>query len=309
MNKLYIFIVLFFGVQIVYGQQEATYAQYMFNGLAINPAYAGSHGALETSFLGRFQNVGLPGAPTTQTFSAHAPLNNKRVGMGVLFIHDKISVINQTGVHVSYAYRLPLNSNKATLSFGIQAGASMYRAAYSQLDLYNSSQTGSPDPLLSGDLRSSRPNIGAGIYYSTKLSYIGISVPSLVNNVFDRGSGVTTITQSLPIILNAGHVFTLNPLMKFKPNFLIKAINNKPVEIDINGTFLFDEAIWFGLSYKLSKQLVGLTQFKINDQLQLGYSYTATGGPLKRVELGSHEIMVSYLFVYNKKNIVSPRYF
>jgi hypothetical protein len=63
------------------------------------------------------------------------------------------------------------------------------------------------------------------------------------------------------------------------------------------------------LSYKLSKQLVGLTQFKINDQLQLGYSYTATGGPLKRVELGSHEIMVSYLFVYNKKNIVSPRYF
>ena len=111
------------------------------------------------------------------------------------------------------------------------------------------------------------------------------------------------------MILNAGHVFTLNPLLKVKPNFLIKAINNKPVEIDLNATFLFDDAIWFGFSYKLARQLVGITQFKINEQLQFGYSYTATGGPLKRVELGSHEIMVSYLFLYSKKNIVSPRYF
>lgn len=309
MKKLYILILFVTGTHVVFGQQEATYAQYMFNGLAINPAYAGSHGALETSFLGRFQNVGLAGAPYTQTFSAHAPLSNKRVGMGLLFIHDKISIINQTGVHISYAYRLPINSRKATLSFGIQAGASMYRAAYSQLDLYNNSQNGNPDALLSSDLRSSRPNIGAGIYYASKLSYVGISVPSMINNVFDRGTGMTTITQSIPVILNAGHVFTLNPLLKVKPNFLIKAINNKPVEIDLNATFLFDDAIWFGFSYKLARQLVGITQFKINEQLQFGYSYTATGGPLKRVELGSHEIMVSYLFLYSKKNVVSPRYF
>jgi energy-converting hydrogenase Eha subunit B len=49
-------------------QQAATYSQYMFNTLAINPAYAGSQEALSVTALGRFQNVGLSGAPNTQTF-------------------------------------------------------------------------------------------------------------------------------------------------------------------------------------------------------------------------------------------------
>jgi type IX secretion system PorP/SprF family membrane protein len=297
------------GLVTGYSQQTATFAQYMFNGLAINPAYAGSHSAMEATFLGRFQNVGLPGAPTTQTFSIHSPLKNKRVGVGMLFIHDKISVVSQTGVHFSYAYRIPLKSNQASLSFGVQGGASIYNAQYSQLDLFNNPQNGGSDPLLSNDLRSSRPNIGAGIYYASKLTYVGISMPSMMNNVFDRGTGITTVNQAIPVILNAGHVFTLNKLLKVKPNFLFKMINDKPVEIDLNTTFLFDEVIWFGVSYKSAKQVIGITQFKINDQLQCGYSYTITGGPLKTAELGSHEFMVSYLFQYNKKGIVSPRYF
>src|SRR5688572_22676926 len=78
-------------------QQVATYSQYMFNGLAINPAYAGSHNALSATALARFQNVGLRGAPNTQTFSIHSPLVNKRVALGLMVIHDQLSVINQTG--------------------------------------------------------------------------------------------------------------------------------------------------------------------------------------------------------------------
>src|ERR1043166_4448271 len=111
-------------------QQVASYTQYMFNGLAINPAYAGSHEALSTSFLSRFQNVGLRGSPNTQTLSIHSPLLNKRVALGMLVIHDQISVIDQTGVHFSYAYRLPVFSGKGTLSMGIQAGIGFYRADY-----------------------------------------------------------------------------------------------------------------------------------------------------------------------------------
>ena len=42
----------------------------MFNGLAINPAYAGSHGALSANFLYRFQNVGLPGAEYADIFNS-----------------------------------------------------------------------------------------------------------------------------------------------------------------------------------------------------------------------------------------------
>src|SRR5690242_534037 len=102
----YIFISLLLSVTaVVNAQQVATYSQYMFNGLAINPAYAGSHDAMSATALARFQNVGLKGAPNTQTFSIHSPMINKKVSLGLLVIHDQLSVINQTGVHFSYAYR------------------------------------------------------------------------------------------------------------------------------------------------------------------------------------------------------------
>src|SRR5690349_24824138 len=109
MRSISAFLVAFFSCYLSHGQQVATYSQYMFNGLAINPAYAGSHDALSATALARFQNVGLKGAPKTQTFSLHSPLLNKRVALGLLAIHDEIGVISQTGLQASYAYRIPVS--------------------------------------------------------------------------------------------------------------------------------------------------------------------------------------------------------
>jgi type IX secretion system PorP/SprF family membrane protein len=288
-------------------QQVATYSQYMFNGLAINPAYAGSHEAMSATVLGRFQNVGLSGAPNTQTFSIHSPLVSKRAAVGMLVIHDQLSVINQTGVHFSFAYRIPVNSNPrnpATLSFGMQGGLSMYNAKYTQLDIYDR-----PDPAFDQDIREARPNIGAGVFLSNNNAYVGLSMPSMLNNVFERGEDYETVYQNKPVILTGGYVFLINRMLKFKPNFLFKAIDNRPVELDINANFLFDEVLWAGLSYKSSRQIVLMTQLQITEQLQFGYSYTVSAGPIRTVELGSHEIMLNYKFWFNKKGVVSPRYF
>ena len=40
-----------------YAQQEVMVSQYMFNGLFLNPAYAGSHGYVSSSLLHRAQWV------------------------------------------------------------------------------------------------------------------------------------------------------------------------------------------------------------------------------------------------------------
>lgn len=294
-------------------QQVATYAQYMFNGLAINPAYAGSHDALSMTLLGRFQNVGLKGSPNTQTFSAHSPLLNERVALGFLVVHDELSVINQTGVNGMYAYRLPLNEGKSILSFGLQAGVSFYNAKYSQLDCWqcgtNPGYTGPDDPAFAQDVREARPNMGAGIFYASQRFYAGISMPHMVNNVFERGENFETVYQNKPLIITSGYVFTLNRMIKFKPNIMFMMIDNRPVEFDVNASLLFDEVLWFGASYKSSNQLAMFTQFKVNDQLQFGYSYTAALGPIKTVELGSHEVMLNYRFWFHKKGVIAPRYF
>ncbi len=316
MRRITCFAILF-SICCLYSQaqQVATYSQYMFNGLAINPAYAGSHGALSATALGRFQNVGLKGAPNTQSFSVHSPLVNKRISLGLMVIHDQLSVINQTGIHFSYAYRIPVRKsrdNTGTLSFGLQGGVSMYNAKYTELDLYSNSPSNpapGTDLAFTQDIRESRPNVGAGIFYSQKNAYLGVSMPSMINNVFDRGEGFQTVRQNIPVIVTGGFVYPLSSAVKFKPNFLFKAVDNRPVEFDLNTNFLFDEVLWAGLSYKSSKQGVLMTQLQLTDQLQFGYSYTITIGPIRTVELGSHEIMINYRFWYNEKGVVSPRYF
>lgn len=284
-------------------QQQATFAQYMFNGLAINPAYAGSHDALSASLLTRFQNVGLQGAPTTQTFAVHSPLVNQRMAVGFMVVHDKIGVIGQTGINGIYAYRIPMSHN-ATLSFGLQAGVGMYNAQYSRLDVVNTS-----DILFANDVRQTRPNFGAGIFYSRPNWYVGFSMPHMVNNVFARGANLNTIKQSTPMILTGGYVYTINQMLKIKPNFLFKMVDDRPVELDLNANVLFDEVVWFGLSYKFSNAITMLTELQVTDQLRFGYSYSVTTGPIKTAELGSHEILLNYRFKFNMKGIVTPRYF
>lgn len=297
-----LFVMWLLMAQISWAQQEATYAQYMFNGMAINPAYAGQHKALSVSVLSRFQIVGLPGAPTTQSLAVHSPLVNQRFAVGALFVHDKIGVISQTQFSGVYAYRVPL-SLRGTLSFGIQAGLSRYVAQYSALDIYQN------DPAFSQDIYETRPNIGTGIFLDHTDWYVGLSAPHMLNNVFTRDSDLMTIHQPFPVILTGGVVFPITRNIHFKPNTLIKMVDGRIVEVDINANFLFDEVVWAGVSYHTSQAMNFLVDLQLTDQLRLGYSYTTALGEIKTVQIGSHEIFLGYIFRFNSKGIVSPRYF
>ncbi|MGE0773054.1 MAG: type IX secretion system membrane protein PorP/SprF [Cyclobacteriaceae bacterium] len=300
--KKSVVIVLILIAGKVAAQQQATYAQYMFNAVAINPAYAGTHEALSVSALARFQNVGLSGAPNTQSLAIHSPLPNERVAVGLLVVHDKIGVIGQTGLNGMYVYRLPM-PNGAKLSMGIQAGFSSYRASYSQLELYQ------PDVLFNEDVTQTRPNIGAGLFYSTNLFYAGISMPHIVNNVFSRSTNFRTVYQSVPVILTGGYVITLHEMIKLKPNFLFKFADNRPVEFELNANMLFDEVLWAGLSYRFSNAITLLTELQATDQIRIGYSYTLNTGTVRTAEIGSHELLINYRFKFNMRGIVTPRYF
>lgn len=287
----------------IQAQQQATFAQYMFNGLAINPAYAGEHKALSVSVLSRFQNVGLPGAPNTQSVAIHSPLVDQRFSVGALVVHDRIGIIDQTGVNAIYAYRIPV-ADHVSLSMALQGGLSFYRANYAELDTYQ------PDPVFAQNVSQNRPNIGAGAFLSKRqLWYVGLSSPHLLNNVFTRDAALATVRQNVPIILSGGYVVTLTRKLKFKPNALFKMVDNRPVEVDVNANFLVDEVLWLGLSYRSSNAMNFMTEIQVTDQLRFGYSYSAAFGPIRQVEIGSHEFFVGYILSYKMKGIVSPRYF
>lgn len=300
----YIFIGLLALGLVPKAQQTASFAQYMFNPLAINPAYAGSHNLLSASAITRFQNVGLEGAPSTQTFSIHSPLWIQSLSAGALFIRDKIGVINQTGIHGVGVYRIFFDEEgEHSLSFGMQFGMISYRANYADLTSYQPN-----DPFFSTNISQSRPNVGAGAFYRNKNYFLGIAMPHMMNNVFDRGDNFSTAYQSKPFIVHGGYVHEINPFLRIKPNFLMKVTDGNVSDYDLNASIQFDDLLWIGASYRFPGINL-LTEIRLTDQLLLGYAYALEKGELREVGIGTHEILLNFRFKFTKYRLVSPRYF
>jgi len=277
-------------------QFEASYSQYMFNGLAINPAYAGSHQSLSMSVISRFQSPGVEGTPNTQTITAHSGIKGKKIGLGLMVITDKIGVTRQTGFYGSFAYKVKFK--KSTLSLGLQGGATSVRSDYSQLLI---KQPG--DPLVSGDIKEIQPNIGAGLYYYSDRFYAGLSMPQMIDEVNNN------ITQIRPIILTGGYVFRLSESLMLKPNILVRMVDQKIVEMNYNMNLLIHEILWVGVSYRPTSSVSGILELQLTNQLRLGYAYDATLGEFSRADSGSHEIMLNYRLRFTKKKVVNPKYF
>jgi type IX secretion system PorP/SprF family membrane protein len=283
-------------------QQQVMFTQYMFNGLAINPAYAGSHDSFSASALFREQWTGLDGAPETQTFSIHSPIKNQKMGLGALFLHDKIGVTEQTGAYLSYAYHIPF-TNGGKLAMGIQGGYTYFNARFSKVS--------STDPTFAnGDVVEWQPNVGGGAYYYTKRFYAGVSVPQLVQNTFDKNNEDSDSKLVRHYFLTAGYVFDINDDLKLKPNALVKYVKGAPVEVDANVNLLIKEVVWVGFSWRSFDSVDAIFQLQITNRLQLGYAYDfSTGGEIKRVNSGSHELMLNYRIPTIRDRVVTPRYF
>lgn len=299
----FLLVVLILVVKVSFGQQQATFSQYMFNGLAINPAYAGSNGVLTATALVRYQSLGLSGAPNTQSLAIHSPLLNKKIGIGLLLVRDNISVINQYSINAMYAYRLKIGE-KGNLAMGLQGGINSIRADYTKATIFNPN-----DPAFAEDVRSTRPNFGFGIYYQSDRLTAGVSMPQLANNVFTRGPDLTTVKQDNPIILTAGYVIGLSRAVKLKPSTLLKFVAGEAVEYDLNLQLSFDDILWIGGSVRFLNAVDILAAVQLTRQLSIGYSYSITTNALSRVDLGSHEVMLSYQFKYPKDALISPRFF
>jgi type IX secretion system PorP/SprF family membrane protein len=269
----------------------------MFNGLAINPAYAGTGEALSITALARWQWTGVEGAPTTQTISAHTPVQGKKIGLGLTVVRDEIAVTKQTSVLAAYAYRLPVGSGY--LSMGLQGGFSTLNVKYD--DVY----TLNPDPTFQQPSSQFVPNAGAGVFYYNSVFYAGVSCPMLIEN---EVSGV--LTQRRHYFLSTGMVFDLSKQVKVKPNILVKTVEGSPISADYNLNFLFHEVIWFGVSYRTSESINFLTELNINKKFRIGYSYDhVIESSLKTIATSSHELMLNYRINLAKKGIINTRYF
>jgi type IX secretion system PorP/SprF family membrane protein len=287
-----------------YAQQEIQISQYMFNGMFLNPAYAGTHDYWSGSLLYRNQWVSFPGAPKTGLLSVDGPIKGKNMGLGFMATTEKIGLTQVTDVSAAYSYRIKVGSKGGQLSFGLRAG--VRNQTFNISDLQNIPDAG--DPLYNANQSVWTPKFDFGVYYYTTRGYLGLSVPSVIT-IDSRKVDNTDAGLRRHFFLNGGYVFKVSNSVDFKPSFLVKYEPSAPVSADINAHFLFNERLWLGASYRHNAAVVGMVEFQISPKLRLGYAFDYTTSGIRTYQSGSHEIMLGYDFIQQLTKIKNPRYF
>lgn len=305
MKKIIIIAMLLLSVITTFAQQDAQYTQYMYNTVGINPAYAGSRGALSILALHRTQWVGLEGAPQTQTVSIHTPFNDSRVGFGLSFVNDKLGPVSEQYINVDFSYTIPV-SEEGKLSFGIKGVANFHK-----VDLINDTNGFSSIDNLQLNVNRFNPNFGAGVYYHTNKTYFGLSVPNILTDRHLKDSGVAYFTaeERMNFYGILGTVFEITEDIDLKPAGLVKYVAGAPLQADISLNARYKDRFTLGLAYRWSAALSGLAGFQINDRLAIGYAYDWDTTDLGRFNTGSHEIFLRYELINHREDLISPRFF
>ena len=320
MNKIRLLFLLQFlsAFTAVYGQAVSDsrkislgypiYSQYLQNGLIINPAYAGTRGALSSFLSYRIQWRGTEGAPSIQSVSLHAPMKNDKVALGITGQFMQFGLTKSTSIYADYSYNIKVKSGK--LYFGIKGGADVSNTDYSTILLTNSG-----DPVFTNNDRPYvLPNIGAGLYYLNNKIFAGIAVPAFLSyRKTGRGSVMAYNSfRENDFLFSAGGLFTLSQILKFKPSILIDYSmqdTKKLTQLDINGNLIIRDLIWIGGSWRISEQVVvGILQVQLNPQFMFGFSYDYPAGRMTSYSKGSSEFILRYEFRY-KVSASNPRYF
>lgn len=288
---------------VSFAQQDSQYTQYMYNTININPAYAGSRGAMSIFGLYRTQWVGLDGAPTTATASMNTPINNTNLGVGLSFVNDKIGPTVENTISADVSYTVPV-SEATKLSFGIKGTGNFFKFDNSELNAVDRTD---------GALQNTTdftPNIGAGVYLHSDKFYVGLSVPNFIQNKNEYDvNNIAIYKEKMNYYLIAGYVFDLSPNLKFKPAILTKAVEGAPLQIDGSASFMLFDKLVLGAAYRWDAAWSALAGFQVTDALYIGYGYDHETTNLKNYNNGSHEIFLRFELFNNYNKIISPRFF
>jgi len=304
MKRLLLLILFSAGTLMSFSQQDPQYSLYMFNPLGVNPGYAGSRELLSAVLIHRSQWIGLDGAPETQALAINTPLKNKKMGVGLQIVNDKIGPKSTQLLKGTYAYRLKLAGGK--LAFGLSGGVMNYNYDWNKIE-YKDQGDAIPTTASEGFII---PTFDFGVYYNTNTFYLGFSTEHINEAKYNLISIDTVNSNAKKYAtskLTIGKAFILTDNLILKTSFLFRA-SNTTGNVDFNSGLLFKNKFLFGFSLRRNT-LILLTEINLSKRLRMGLAYDLDASDVANSSSGSIEFFLGYdVGLFNSK-VVSPRYF
>ena len=271
-------------------QYDPSFSHYFDMETSFNPASAGKQPKINVTAAYAMDMAGFEHNPQTAYAAADMPFYALRSyhGAGVLFMNDRLGLFTHMRLSAQYAYKFKLLGGQ--LSVGLQAGLISEKLDGSKADLADSG-----DPAFnSAQLSGNAVDLGAGIYYTLKDFYAGISVQHITSPLVKLGDN-----NELPIdktyYLSGGYNIKLhNPFLTIKPSVLVKT-DMVAWRADVTGRLVYshdNKLLYGGLSYSPANSVTMLVGGSFHG-IVLGYSYEFYTSGLNPGN-GSHELFVGY---------------
>jgi type IX secretion system PorP/SprF family membrane protein len=319
MKKLtYIFILIVFG-QIASAQQLPIYSQYLYNKFLINPAHAGSDGYMSVNLTAREQWIGYSGAPRTYSLSwqtrllkkpydikqkssnrtVYRPKTDGKVGLGAYIFSDHNGLIQRTGFQFTYAYHLWIQEN-TQLSLGL-AGTGYHF----MINANESSFEDPNEPWLTDNLRRGVfvPDIDFGIYLLNPKFDLGFSAQQLLGAAAKIGDyAYKNFHMDRHFYMFGSYYIDLGGKAELEPSVLAKISEELLPQVDFGMTYIYDQSIWSGLTYRTGGGIIANIRFKYvpkhttKTALFFGYAVDFTLNQIQRVTYGTHELTFAVKF-------------
>lgn len=282
-------LALFLGTAL-FAQQDPQFTQYMFDRLSINPAVAGTTGELCGTLLLRQQWTGFDGAPKTALLNVHGNVKKISSGLGLSVFLDELGQQKSTYARFHYSFHRKLGPG--TFGIGLSAGMMSHTLG----NKWQATDGVANDEFIPANGNSDMGwDLAAGLYYVSPTLWAGISSTHLTEVELRNVS----IQQRRHYFVQAGYNWKIKGDQKYilQPSVLMKS-DGTSTQFDITGTFLYNNMVWLGVSYRTEDAIAPLIgyQFKptAKSMLRIGYSYDVTTSQLRNYSSGSHEIMANF---------------
>jgi type IX secretion system PorP/SprF family membrane protein len=293
------------------GQQLPLYSQYLYNKFLINPSVAGSDGYTSFNLTAREQWAGYSGAPRTFSLSGqtrilkreyslknssrgnvYRPKTDGKVGLGGYIFSDRNGLIQRTGFQASYSYHMWVQSN-TQLSMGLAVTGYHFKINELEIDFQDPNE-----PWLNNDLRRGIfvPDVDFGVYILNPKYNVGFSTLQLFGAAAKIGSDAyQNFRMDRHYYLFGSYSFAVGNKTELQPSGLLMMSEQVKPMADLGLTYIYDQKIWAGLTYRTSMAIIANIGFTYTN-MYIGYAFDFTLQEIQRVTYGTHELTMAIRF-------------
>lgn len=271
-------------------QYDVLFSHYFDMETSFNPGAAGKETQLNIGAAYAMDLAGFEHNPQTAYIAADMPflLMNTTHGVGLQFMNDKLGLFNHMRISAQYANKQRLFGG--TLSVGVQAGLLTEKFDGSGVD----AEVSSDPALASSAVDGNALDLSAGIYYTRKQFYVGISALHLTSPKVELGER-NELQIDRTYYATAGYTFKLNnPYYQLKTSALGR-YDGVAYRADITARMVYTndtKNMYGGLTYSPTNSVTLLAGMTIQG-INVGYGYEFYTNGINPGN-GSHELFVGY---------------